>query len=158
MGFSSVEEFNLVHLVKKVLVTMLFERGSPARCFVTPPPPSPWKTISSRSPSVPFSERKKSPNSANKSDIFHIIHKVPSGDSPYVKAKQVQVTYFFLLFVVVEFGCYFFWGYVLFLLVPSLLGPEVFLAGKKVFVPFIFFCFFGVFFFVNEYDGIRGSK
>ncbi|KAK8468814.1 hypothetical protein PHAVU_006G127000 [Phaseolus vulgaris] len=70
---------------------MLFERGSPARCFVTPPPPSPWKTISSRSPSVPFSERKKSPNSANKSDIFHIIHKVPSGDSPYVKAKQVQL-------------------------------------------------------------------
>ncbi|KAK7332581.1 hypothetical protein VNO80_29334 [Phaseolus coccineus] len=72
---------------------MLFERGSPARCFMTPPtqPPSPWKTIRSRSPSVPFSERKKSPNSANKSDIFHIIHKVPSGDSPYVKAKQVQL-------------------------------------------------------------------
>ncbi|XP_027931542.1 protein POLLENLESS 3 [Vigna unguiculata] len=72
---------------------MLFERGSPARCFMTPPPqpPTPWKTIRSRSPSVPFSERKKSPNSVNKSDLFHIIHKVPSGDSPYVKAKQVQL-------------------------------------------------------------------
>lgn len=102
MGFSSVEEFNLSHLVKKVLVTMLFERGSPARCFMTPPPqpPSPWKTIRSRSPSMPFSERKKSPNSVNKSDLFHIIHKVPSGDSPYVKAKQVQVTFFFFFFVV----------------------------------------------------------
>ncbi|BAT87693.1 hypothetical protein LR48_Vigan09g180900 [Vigna angularis] len=72
---------------------MLFERGSPARCFMTPPPqpPSPWKTIRSRSPSVPFSERKKSPSSLNKNDLFHIIHKVPSGDSPYVKAKQVQL-------------------------------------------------------------------
>ncbi|CAJ1962984.1 unnamed protein product [Sphenostylis stenocarpa] len=71
---------------------MLLERGSPARCFMTPPPqpPSPWKTIRSRSPGVPFSERKKSPNSVNKSDLFHIIHKVPAGDSPYVKAKQVQ--------------------------------------------------------------------
>ncbi|XP_020230798.1 protein POLLENLESS 3 isoform X2 [Cajanus cajan] len=72
---------------------MLFERGSPARCFTTPPPqpPSSWKSRLSRSPTVPFSERKKSPNSANKNDLFHIIHKVPAGDSPYVKAKQVQL-------------------------------------------------------------------
>ncbi|RDX97325.1 Protein POLLENLESS 3, partial [Mucuna pruriens] len=72
---------------------MLFERGSPARCFMTPPPqpPSSWKSRLSRSPTVPFSERKKSPNSMNKSDLFHIIHKVPAGDSPYVKAKQVQL-------------------------------------------------------------------
>ncbi|KAL2341558.1 hypothetical protein Fmac_009498 [Flemingia macrophylla] len=74
---------------------MLFERGSPARCFTTPtptpqPPPS-WKSRLSRSPTVPFSERKKSPNSVNKNDLFHIIHKVPAGDSPYVKAKQVQL-------------------------------------------------------------------
>ncbi|TKY72394.1 POLLENLESS 3 [Spatholobus suberectus] len=72
---------------------MLFERGRPARCFMTPPPqpPSSWKSRHSRSPGVPFSESKKSPNSVNKSDLFHIIHKVPAGDSPYVKAKQVQL-------------------------------------------------------------------
>jgi hypothetical protein len=56
-------------------------------------PPSSWKNSSKplRSPTVPFSERKKSPASVNKDDLFHVIHKVPSGDSPYVKAKQVQV-------------------------------------------------------------------
>ncbi|KAL5157940.1 Protein POLLENLESS 3 [Glycine soja] len=72
---------------------MQFERGSMARCYMTPPPqpPSSWKPPHSQSPSVPFSERKKSPNSANKIDLFHIIHKVPAGDSPYVKAKQVQL-------------------------------------------------------------------
>ncbi|XP_027338252.1 protein POLLENLESS 3-like [Abrus precatorius] len=71
---------------------MLFERSSPARCFMTPPPPPlSWKSRPSRSPSMPLSERKKSPNSVNKSDLFHIIHKVPAGDSPYVKAKQVQL-------------------------------------------------------------------
>lgn len=26
-----------------------------------------------------------------KKDLFHVIHKVPAGDSPYVKAKQLQV-------------------------------------------------------------------
>ena len=89
-----------------------------AWCYMTPPPqpPSSWKPPHSQSPSVPFSERKKSPNSANKIDLFHIIHKVPAGDSPYVKAKQVQVTWFFSFSFCVEFGCYFFWG-ALFLLV-----------------------------------------
>jgi len=70
---------------------MTFERDSPALCYMTPPPSS-WKSRPIRSPTVPFSERKKSPAaSMNKDDLFHVIHKVPSGDSPYVKAKQVQV-------------------------------------------------------------------
>ncbi|XP_058749427.1 protein POLLENLESS 3-like [Vicia villosa] len=70
---------------------MTFERNSPARCYMTPPPSS-WKSSRPlRSPTVPFSERKKSPASVHKDDLFHVIHKVPSGDSPYVKAKQVQL-------------------------------------------------------------------
>lgn len=75
---------------------------------MTPPPqpPSSWKPPHSQSPSVPFSERKKSPNSANKIDLFHIIHKVPAGDSPYVKAKQVQVTCFVLNLDVTSPGMY----------------------------------------------------
>ncbi|KAJ1414387.1 Tetratricopeptide-like helical domain superfamily [Sesbania bispinosa] len=70
---------------------MPFERSSPARCFMTPSPSS-WKSSRpSRSPTMPLSERKRSPTSVNKGDLFHVIHKVPSGDSPYVKAKQVQL-------------------------------------------------------------------
>lgn len=34
-----------------------------------------------------------------KCDLFHVIHKVPAGDSPYVKAKQVQVSSFCTLFL-----------------------------------------------------------
>ncbi|CAK8531413.1 unnamed protein product [Lathyrus sativus] len=69
---------------------MTFERNSPARCYMTPSPSS-WNSRPLRSPTVPFSERKKSPASVHKDDLFHVIHKVPSGDSPYVKAKQVQL-------------------------------------------------------------------
>ncbi|XP_057434147.1 protein POLLENLESS 3 [Lotus japonicus] len=71
---------------------MPFERNSPARCFMTPPPPrlSSWRSTPSRSPiMMPLSERKRS--SPNKDDPYHVIHKVPAGDSPYVKAKQVQL-------------------------------------------------------------------
>ncbi|MED6153523.1 hypothetical protein PIB30_102810, partial [Stylosanthes scabra] len=86
---------------------MMLERSSPARCFVTPPQPqsSSWTTrhssSSSRSPNMALSESesKASPSPSvassssfpqNKDDLFHVIHKVPAGDSPYVKAKQVQ--------------------------------------------------------------------
>lgn len=31
-------------------------------------------------------------------DQFHIIHKVPSGDGPYVKAKHAQVGIFYIVF------------------------------------------------------------
>lgn len=63
----------------------------PCKGFSTPPPSS--KSRPFRSPkTAPLSDRKRSsPNSANKSDLFHVIHKVPAGDSPYVKAKQVQL-------------------------------------------------------------------
>ncbi|XP_023542327.1 uncharacterized protein LOC111802260 [Cucurbita pepo subsp. pepo] len=63
----------------------------PGRGFSTPSPS--WKSRPFRSPqTAAFSERKRStPNSVNKPDLFHVIHKVPSGDSPYVKAKQVQL-------------------------------------------------------------------
>lgn len=31
------------------------------------------------------------PVAAARVDPFHVVHKVPMGDSPYVKAKHVQV-------------------------------------------------------------------
>lgn len=31
-----------------------------------------------------------------KDDLYHVLHKVPYGDSPYVKAKHVQVTYIYI--------------------------------------------------------------
>lgn len=31
-------------------------------------------------------------------DLFHVIHKVPSGDGPYVRAKHAQVCLFFFVF------------------------------------------------------------
>ncbi|KAK4270825.1 hypothetical protein QN277_019594 [Acacia crassicarpa] len=71
---------------------MAFHRSSPARCLFTPPPK--WKSISFaplQSPATPISENNRT-SPANKDDhLFHVIHKVPSGDSPYVKAKHVQL-------------------------------------------------------------------
>ncbi|KAJ7969134.1 Protein SULFUR DEFICIENCY-INDUCED 1 [Quillaja saponaria] len=64
------------------------DKNFPARGFSTPPPS--WKSRPSQSPRMPMSERKRlSP--VSKGDLFHVIHKVPTGDSPYVKAKQVQL-------------------------------------------------------------------
>nr|GMD52631.1 protein POLLENLESS 3-like [Ipomoea batatas] len=41
---------------------------------------------------VPASQCKPPrPHSAGKQDLFHVIHKVPAGDSPYVRAKHVQL-------------------------------------------------------------------
>jgi hypothetical protein len=38
------------------------------------------------------SSRKCSANGGKKEkDLFHVIHKVPAGDGPYVKAKHAQV-------------------------------------------------------------------
>lgn len=59
------------------------------RGFLTPPPT--WKT-NRRSPAMPRSEMKAQP----RGDLFHIIHKIPSGDSPYVRAKHVQVIFLIL--------------------------------------------------------------
>ncbi|KAJ6301355.1 hypothetical protein OIU77_015628 [Salix suchowensis] len=67
------------------------DKNSPARGFWTPP--ASWS--SQHSPAVakmPMSERKERVSSPScKRDIFHVIHKVPSGDSPYVRAKHVQL-------------------------------------------------------------------
>ncbi|KAL0398252.1 UNVERIFIED_CONTAM: protein POLLENLESS 3 [Sesamum radiatum] len=58
------------------------------RGFLTPPPS--WKTR--RCPPVmPASEKKPRRSPQSRADLFHIIHKVPSGDSPYVRAKHVQL-------------------------------------------------------------------
>ncbi|KAH6793133.1 Tetratricopeptide repeat superfamily protein [Perilla frutescens var. hirtella] len=57
---------------------------SQPRSFLTPPPT--WKT-DRRSPVMPRSEMKPQP----RGDLFHIVHKIPSGDSPYVRAKHVQL-------------------------------------------------------------------
>lgn len=84
---------------------------------MTPPSSlSSWKSRPVRSPTVPFSERKKSPAaSVNKDDLFHVIHKVPSGDSPYVKAKQVQVNKVSIFIVFVFWVVMFLVGFLEFL-------------------------------------------
>ncbi|XP_027185715.1 uncharacterized protein LOC113783707 [Coffea eugenioides] len=68
------------------------EKNCQVKGFLTPPPK--WR--SNRCvPVMPRTERKPW-SSGNghlglKTDLFHVIHKVPAGDSPYVKAKHVQV-------------------------------------------------------------------
>ncbi|XP_060174540.1 protein POLLENLESS 3-like [Lycium barbarum] len=57
------------------------DKGSPARGFLTPPPK--WRS--------PATERWPTCAQSAKADLFHVIHKVPSGDSPYVRAKHVQL-------------------------------------------------------------------
>ncbi|KAG6419394.1 hypothetical protein SASPL_121614 [Salvia splendens] len=54
------------------------------RGFLTPPPTC--KTERG-SPVMPRSEMKPQ----HKGDLFHVVHKIPSGDSPYVRAKHVQL-------------------------------------------------------------------
>ncbi|KAA8519333.1 hypothetical protein F0562_013588 [Nyssa sinensis] len=63
------------------------DKNFAARGFSTPPPT--WKS-KRLSPMMPASEKKRSSPKA-KADIFHVIHKVPAGDSPYVRAKHVQL-------------------------------------------------------------------
>ncbi|KAL8512633.1 hypothetical protein ACS0TY_018934 [Phlomoides rotata] len=57
---------------------------SQPRGFLTPQPP--WKTSKSF-PATARSETKP----RRTPDRFHVIHKIPSGDSPYVRAKHVQL-------------------------------------------------------------------
>lgn len=64
---------------------------SPARGFLTPPPK--WG-----SPVLEKNQRWPSYAQSAKADLFHVIHKVPAGDSPYVRAKHVQVSAFFFFF------------------------------------------------------------
>lgn len=40
---------------------------------------------------------KKSPK-GKKDDLYHVVHKVPYGDTPYVKAKHAQVFAYCLTF------------------------------------------------------------
>lgn len=62
---------------------------SQPRGFLTPPPT--WRT-NRRSPVMPRSEMKpKTTPQQLRGDAFHVIHKIPSGDSPYVRAKHVQL-------------------------------------------------------------------
>ncbi|KAL7589684.1 hypothetical protein Lser_V15G40455 [Lactuca serriola] len=45
-----------------------------------------------RQPPLPASEKKWTPpQPSNNNSLFHVIHKVPAGDSPYVRAKHVQL-------------------------------------------------------------------
>ncbi|EPS60432.1 hypothetical protein M569_14371, partial [Genlisea aurea] len=61
---------------------------SQPRGFFTPPPK--WKTRRC-SPVVPASDRKPRKSPTSDADFFHVIHKIPSGNSPYCRAKQVQL-------------------------------------------------------------------
>lgn len=61
------------------------------RGFLTPPPK--W-----RSPASEKNQRRLTHAQSAKPDLFHVIHKVPAGDSPYVRAKHVQVSAFFVIY------------------------------------------------------------
>ncbi|KAF9673160.1 hypothetical protein SADUNF_Sadunf11G0119700 [Salix dunnii] len=67
------------------------DNNSTSRGFWTPP--ASWR--SQQSPKVammPMSERKERVyHPSCKRDLFHVVHKVPAGDSPYVRAKHVQL-------------------------------------------------------------------
>ncbi|XP_043688283.1 uncharacterized protein LOC122639479 [Telopea speciosissima] len=58
----------------------------PTKEFSTPP--RTWN--SSPCSPMPTTEKKRS-SPPVRADSFHVIHKVPAGDSPYVKAKHVQL-------------------------------------------------------------------
>lgn len=60
----------------------------PPGVYWTPPPPE--RRTTDHAPAMPMSERRRPPSS-EKRDPFHVVHKVPSGDSPYVRAKHAQV-------------------------------------------------------------------
>lgn len=84
---------------------------TPARGFLTPPPK--W-----RSPATEKDQKWPTHAQSAKAGLFHVIHKVPSGDSPYVRAKHVQVSAFssFFLFLNLHcistiISCYFFLGF-----------------------------------------------
>jgi hypothetical protein len=47
--------------------------------------------ISKSAPCSPVKPASKRP--PVRADSFHVVHKVPVGDTPYVKAKHVQVTH-----------------------------------------------------------------
>lgn len=70
-------------------------RVSLGRGFLTPPPK--W-----RSPASDKNQRWPTHAQSAKADLFHAIHKVPSGDSPYVRAKHVQVSAFSTLFLFLD--------------------------------------------------------
>lgn len=64
------------------------DRRAPDGGFWTPPPT--WSTTRRVYAAMPMSERKRT-SSIEKQEPFHMIHKVPCGDSPYVRAKHAQV-------------------------------------------------------------------
>ncbi|KAJ0263549.1 Protein POLLENLESS 3 [Hirschfeldia incana] len=63
------------------------DRRAPPRVYWTPPPPA---RRTDHAAAIPMSER-RGPPSSEKRDPFHVVHKVPSGDSPYVRAKHAQL-------------------------------------------------------------------
>lgn len=64
------------------------DRRAPGGGYWTPPAASNMKKRVYTA--TPMSERKKT-CSNEKQEPFHMIHKVPSGDSPYGRAKHAQV-------------------------------------------------------------------
>ncbi|ESQ44560.1 hypothetical protein EUTSA_v10003212mg [Eutrema salsugineum] len=65
------------------------DRRAPGGGFWTPPPT--WNMKKRVYTAMPISERKRTSSSTEKQEPFHMIHKVPSGDSPYVRAKHAQL-------------------------------------------------------------------
>lgn len=64
------------------------DRRAPGGGYWTPP--ATWNMKKRVYTEMPMSERKRT-CSNEKQEPFHMVHKVPSGDSPYGRAKHAQV-------------------------------------------------------------------
>lgn len=56
------------------------------------PTPSPFGPQLATTTMASSKRRFGAAGGADKKDLFHVVHKVPAGDSPYVVAKHLQVT------------------------------------------------------------------
>lgn len=56
------------------------------------PTPSPFGPQLATTTMASSKRRGGAAGGADKKDLFHVVHKVPAGDSPYVVAKHLQVT------------------------------------------------------------------
>ncbi|GJU90133.1 pollenless 3-like protein 2 [Tanacetum coccineum] len=78
----------LAHLLADILDVFAWKPSDMTR---NPLPSSPAKPIGGGVMRTRSESFNLNPNNLNRSEAFHITHKVPVGDSPYVRAKNVQL-------------------------------------------------------------------
>lgn len=60
-------------------------------------------SIESESMEMEMGSNIKKNSSSKKEDLFHVIHKVPAGDGPYVRAKHAQVSFLINSFILITY-------------------------------------------------------